>query len=122
MTPALIMAQGQAVMMAGFIELSLAGMSVLAVSSWRRAARGGLARNAFLGVRTPSTMRNEQSWTAANRAAARTAPLYAFFNAAMSAALFAAAWRGWRLVVAFLGGAGLFAFIGLLIWTAVMAA
>jgi hypothetical protein len=40
------------------------------------------------------------------------------FNAAMCAALFAAARRGWRLVVAFLGGAGLFAFIGLLIWTA----
>lgn len=114
-------AQLQALVMAGVIELVLAAMSVLVVGGCWRAARGGLERSAYVGLRTPSTMRNEQSWIAGNRAAARTAPLYLIFNAAASAGLIAAATRGWRLVVAFLGGAGLFVFIGVLICTAVVA-
>jgi SdpI/YfhL protein family len=114
-------AQLQALVMAGVIELILAAMSVLAVANWRRAAGDGLERNAYLGIRTPSTMHNEQSWIAGNSAATHTAPLYLLFNAATSAGFFAAAWHGWRLVVAFLGGAGLFAFIGLLIYSAVIA-
>jgi hypothetical protein len=114
-------AQIQALAMAGVIELVLVAMSVLVVAGCWRAARGGLERSAYVGLRTPSTMRNEQSWIAGNRAAARTAPLYLIFNAAASAALIAAASHGWRLVVAFLGGAGLFVFIGVLICSAVVA-
>jgi uncharacterized membrane protein len=116
-----VSAQGQAVLMATVIELVLAAMSVTVVVNWWRAARGGLERNAYIGLRTPSTLRNEQSWVTGNRAAARTAPLYLLFNAAMSAVLFAAAWHGWRLVVAFLGGGGFFVLIGLMICTAVIA-
>lgn len=113
--------RGQALMMAGFIEITMAAVSVLMVANWRRAAEGTLARNANVGVRTPSTLRSPEAWVAGNRAAVRTAPLYVFFNAAMCAGLLAAAVHGWRLVVAFIGGGGLFALIALMICTAVIA-
>jgi hypothetical protein len=113
--------QGQAFMMAGVVEFTLAAMSVLMiVISWR-VARGGLARNPYVGLRTPSTMRSDQAWIVGHRAAAHTAPLYLLFNTIMCASLGAAAWRGWRLVVAFIGGGGFFALIGLIICTAVIA-
>ena len=114
-------AQLQALVMAGVVELLLAAMSALVVVGSRRAARDGLARGTRGGVRTPSTMRNEQSWVAGNRAAARTAPVYVIFNVGASAALIAAARHGWRLMVAFMGGAGVLAFIGVLSVTAVVA-
>jgi SdpI/YfhL protein family len=111
----------QALLMAGFVGVTLAAISVVMIVNWARAARGGLARNPYLGVRTPSTLRSEQSWVAGNRAAVRTAPLYLLFNAAMCAALVAAALQGWRLAVAFIGGGGLFVLIALTICTAVIA-
>jgi SdpI/YfhL protein family len=112
--------RGQALMMAGFIEIALAAMSVLMVANWRRAARGKLARNAYVGVRTRSTLRSPEAWVAGNRAAVGTAPLYVLFNAAMCAGLLAAALHGWRLVIAFIGG-GFFALIALMVCTAVIA-
>jgi hypothetical protein len=96
-------AQLQALVIAGVIELVLAAMSVLVVAGCLRAARVGLERSVHVGLRTPSTMRNEQSWIVGNRAAARTAPLYLIFNTAARAALIAAARHGWRLAVAFIG-------------------
>jgi hypothetical protein len=107
-------------LMAGVIELLLAGFSVLVLVNWWRASHGDLARNAYVGLRTESTLRNAQSWAAGNRAAARTAPLYLVFHGGLSAALFAAAGHGWRVVVCFVGGAGLLILIGLLIYSAVV--
>ena len=112
--------RGQALMIAGFIETTLGAMSVLMVANWRRAARGKLVRNVYVGVRTPSTLRSPEAWVAGNRAAVRTAPLYVLFNAVMCAGLLAAALHGWRLVVAFIGG-GFCALIALMICTAVIA-
>ncbi|MDT5310630.1 MAG: hypothetical protein QOE48_6351 [Mycobacterium sp.] len=111
----------QAMLMAGFFGIALAAICVMMIVNWSRAARGSLARNPYFGVRTPSTLRSEQSWVAGNRAAVRTAPLYLIYNAAMCAGLAAAALHGWRLVVAFIGSGGLFALIGLMICTAVIA-
>jgi hypothetical protein len=113
--------QGQAFVMAGVVELALAAMSVVTIVTFRRVARGGLARNPYVGLRTPSTMRSDQAWIAGHRAAAHTAPLYLLFNTVMCVSLGAAAWRGWRLVVAVIGGAGFVALIGLMICTAVIA-
>jgi hypothetical protein len=111
----------QALLIAGFVGVTLAAISVAMIVNWSRATRGGLARNPYFGVRTPSTLRSEQSWVAGNRAAVRTAPLYLLFNAAICAALLVAALHGWRLVVAFIGGGGFFTLIGLMICTAVIA-
>ena len=111
----------QALFMAGCFGITLAAISVMMNVNWWRAARGRLARNPYLGVRTPSTLRSEQSWVAGNRAAVRLAPLYLLFNAATWAALVAVALRGWRLVVIFAGSGGLVALIALSICTAVIA-
>jgi SdpI/YfhL protein family len=120
MTPTQLEVQGQAIFIAALIELVLGGMSALLIVNWWRAARGDLARNPYLGIRTESTLRNEQTWVAGNRAAIRTAPLYLLFNAALAAALFPAAWHGWRLVICLVGGAGFVVLIGLMIWSAVV--
>jgi threonine/homoserine/homoserine lactone efflux protein len=118
----------QALVWAALIATTLAGISVLLVYSCWRASRGSLALaqpNGIgwrgNGIKTPSTLRSEQAWLTGNRAAARTAPLYVLFNAAVAAALFAAAWHGWRLVVVFIGGGGFFIWMGLVIWTSVVA-
>jgi SdpI/YfhL protein family len=111
----------QALLMAGIFGIALAGISVMMIVNWSRAARGGLGRNPYLGVRTPSTMRSEQSWVAGNRAAVRLAPLYLLFNIGMCAALVAVALPGWRLVVVFAGSGGLVGLIALSICTAVIA-
>jgi uncharacterized membrane protein len=113
--------QGQAMMMAGLFELILALMSGLMIFNWRRAARGTLDRNAYVGIRLPSTLRSQEAWVAANRVAFRSAPVYLLFNIGMCAALFVAAGNGWRLVVAFIGGVGLFVLIILLSCTAFFA-
>ena len=111
----------QALLMAGLFAITLAALSVLMIVNWSRAARGGLARNPYLGVRTPATLRSEQSWVAGNRAAVRLAPLWLLFNAATCAALVVLALHGWRLVVVAAGSGGLVALIALSLYTAVIA-
>jgi hypothetical protein len=66
----------QEMLIAGFFAIAEVAISVMLIANWSRAARGRLQRNPYFGVRTPSTLRNEQSWVAGNRAAARMAPLY----------------------------------------------
>lgn len=111
----------QALLMAGLFGLSLGAISVMMIVSWSRAARGRLARNPYVGVRTPSTLRSEQSWVAGNRAALRLVPLYLLVNAATFAALVVVGWQGWRLGVIFAGSGGLVALIMLSICAAVIA-
>lgn len=113
-------AKGQAIVTAGLFEGFLILVSAIVILNWWRAAHGGLQRNPHLGLRTPATLRNEDSWRAGNRAAARTAPWYLGFLTVEGAALFAAAGQGWRLVVALVGGAGVVVLIGLMIATAVV--
>jgi hypothetical protein len=113
--------QGQAIFMAGAIELILAFGSALMVVNWRRAARGTLDRNAYVGIRLPRPQRSREAWVAANRVAYRWAPLYALFNVGMCAGLVAAARHGWRLAVALIGGGGLFALFVLMSCTAFFA-
>ena len=111
----------EALGMAGFFGLGLAALSAVMIGNWSRAARGELARNPHLGVRTPSTLRSEQAWVAGNHAAVRTAPLYLLFNLATCAVLLAVALQGWRFVVVLVGSGGLVAFLALSICTAVIA-
>jgi hypothetical protein len=111
----------QALLMAGLFGTTLAAISGMMIVNWSRAARGALTRNPYLGVRTPSTLRSEQSWVAGNRAAVRLAPLYLLSDVATCAAMVAAALHGRRLVVIFAGSGGLVVLIALVICTAVIA-
>lgn len=111
----------QALWMAGLIGVTLVAITMMMVGNWRLAAQGKLPRNPYRGVRTPSTQRTELAWVAGNRAAVRFAPLFLLLDAATCAALIAAALRGWRLVVVFVGSGGFVAFVALSIWTAVVA-
>lgn len=110
-----------AIFIAASIELFLAFISALMVFNWRRAARGTLDRNAYVGIRLPRPTRSRAAWVAAHRVAYRWAPLYVLANLAMGAGLFAAASRGWRLAVTFIGGTGLFVLILLMCGTAFFA-
>ncbi|BDE13994.1 hypothetical protein MKCMC460_28540 [Mycobacterium sp. 20KCMC460] len=118
----------QALIWAVLISITLSGGSALVMFSCRRAAKGSLPLtepNGYgwrgNGIKTPSTLRSEQTWRAGNGAAARLAPMYVLFNLAVVAALVAAAARGWRLIVAMIGGTAFVAWICLLIVTAVVA-
>jgi hypothetical protein len=53
--------QGQAIFVAGAIELILAFGSALMVVNWRRAARGTLDRNAYVGIRLPRPLRSREA-------------------------------------------------------------
>lgn len=109
--------QGQALFGAGLLEFFFILVSVAMIVNYRRAARGTLDRNAYVGVRIPIPGRSREAWQAADRIATRSMPIYVLFNAAVCAGLFAAAWHGWRVVVAFGGGAALFALFMLMAWT-----
>lgn len=115
MSPAAI--QGQAIFWAGCLELLFVLMSALMIVNYRRAARGRLDRNAYVGIRIPMPQRSRQAWEAADRVAVRSAPFYMLFNIIMCTGLFTAAWHGWRFVVFLIGGAGLFAITTLMTWT-----
>lgn len=116
MSPAAI--QVQAILWAGCLELLFVLMSVLVIVNYRRAARGTLDRNAYVGIRIPMPQRSRQAWQAADRVALRSTPWYVVFNAIMCTGLFTAAWHGWRFVVCLIGGAGFFAITMLMTWTA----
>jgi hypothetical protein len=113
--------QGQALFMAGVIELIVALGSALMVVNWRRAARGTRDRNAYVGIRLPRPLRSREAWVAANRVAYRSAPLYVLLNVATCAGLLAAAEHWGRLAVAFIGGGGFVALFILMSCTAFFA-
>jgi hypothetical protein len=109
--------QGQAIFWAVLVELLVALMSMSMIANYRRAAHGTLDRNAYVGIRISMPRRSRDAWQAAHRVAVRSTPLYVIVNAALCAALFTAAWHGWRLVVALTGGAGFAVLILLMTWT-----
>ena len=64
--------------------------AVIIVTS-RRAASGKLARNHYVGIRTPSTMRSDAAWVAGHRAATRLSPAVLVITAIVCAAVLWAA-------------------------------
>jgi hypothetical protein len=120
MTHAHFEAQSQAMIAAGLIVCVFLALSGFVIVSCWRAGRDEVGHVRHSGMHTQATMRSQEAYIAGNRAAARTAPLHVVFNVVMSAALFAAAWHGWRAAVGFIGGAGVVGLIGVLICTAVV--
>lgn len=64
-----------AVVLAVMFAVTYVGLTALMVGVTTRAASGRLARNQWVGIRTPSTMGSDQAWVAGHRAATRSTPL-----------------------------------------------
>ena len=88
----------------------------------RLAANGKLPRNQWAGIRTPSTMRSEQAWVAAHRAALRLTPLYLIITAVGCAALgWAALYASTPGVILAVGAGGFAALLAGLICATIIA-
>jgi hypothetical protein len=68
--------RGQMMVIAVTAALLLIAVDVVIIATTRRAASGRLARNQWVGIRTPSTMSSDQAWVAGHQAAGRLTPLY----------------------------------------------
>lgn len=63
--------------------------AVFVATAWA-AGTGRLKRNQLVGIRTPASMRSDQAWVAAHRAALRLTPLYLLIGAVVAIALVSA--------------------------------
>jgi hypothetical protein len=109
-----------AVMAALFAAVPIFGTGLTSYQYWR-VVQGRLGRNQYVGLRTPSTMRNDAAWLAAHRAALRLNGWTLLVTAGSCAALWAAALHGSTTIVVLLGILGLAAFLTVIIVVAVVA-
>ena len=107
-----------AAVVCGAIPLFINGLIVF--QSWR-VVEGHLTRNPYYGIRTPSTIKNDEAWTAAHRAALRLTPWLLFGIAATWAGLGAAALSESTIIVILVGIVGFIAALALTIYTVVIA-
>lgn len=96
-------------------------MVAVLISVNRRGASGRLRRNPSTGIRTKATMRSDEAWVAGHRAALRLTPLYLIVLAAMLTAMLVATLAASTGVAILVGVSGLFSFVPLAIYTAVVA-
>jgi hypothetical protein len=108
-----------AFLVAGLFVVVQSSLSVALTRNWSRAAAGRLQRNEYFGIRTPSTLRSEQTWVAGNRAALRLLPLFLVTNGVTVVALFAAAASASTLTVVVIGTLCFVIFFALTIYAAV---
>ena len=99
------------------IGVVMLGMGVLLWWMARAAAAGRLARNALVGIRTPSTMASDEAWLAAHQRAERPTRAAAVASAAVAAACLVPMPEA-ALVTVVLGGAAVI--LGLVIRAAVV--
>lgn len=85
------------VIVAGIFIVAFVVLVVVMSAVVYRASTGALARNQWTGIRTPSTMRSDQAWVTAHRAARRLIPLYALWAVVADAALVVAVVRAWSV-------------------------
>jgi hypothetical protein len=82
----------QMIAIAATAALLLIVVDAVIILTTRRAASGRLARNQWVGIRSPSTMRSDAAWVAGHQAAQRLTPLYLLITVAACAGL------GWAAV------------------------
>ncbi|MBN3510958.1 SdpI family protein [Mycolicibacterium septicum] len=98
------------------------GLTILMAGVTSRAASGSLARNQWVGIRTPSTMHSDHAWIAGHRAAHRLVPLYVVSAVVACAALLVGALRAFSIGAIMFIGIALFAtFICISIYVAIAA-
>ncbi|MGV0594194.1 SdpI family protein [Mycolicibacterium porcinum] len=98
------------------------GLTILMASVTSRAASGRLARNQWVGIRTPSTMRSDNAWVAGHRAAHRLVPLYVLNAVVACAALLVGVLCEFSVGGIMFIGIGLFAaFTGISVYVAIAA-
>jgi hypothetical protein len=93
---------------------------LIVFQSWR-VVGGHLERNPYYGIRTPSTIKNDEAWMAAHRAALRLTRWLVLGIVATWAGLWAAALSESTIIVILLGIVGLIAALALSIYTVVIA-
>lgn len=114
--------RSQALLLAGYWAFLPILITVVLIVLASRAANGRLARNQWVGIRTPSTMRSDQAWKAGHAAALRMAPLFVIVTVVICVALFAAAlYASTTKVVVFIGFGSLAVLLVLLIYSALVA-
>jgi uncharacterized membrane protein len=114
--------RSQALLLAGYWAFVPILATVLLIVLASRAANGRLARNQWVGIRTPSTMKSDRAWMAGHRAALRMAPLFVLVTVAICVALFAAAiYAPTTKIVVIIGFASLAVVLILLVWSAIVA-
>lgn len=114
--------RSQALLLAGYWAFLPILITVVLIVLASRAANGRLARNQWVGIRTPSTMRSDQAWKAGHAAALRMAPLFVIVTVVICVALFAAAlYASTTKVVVFIGFGSLAVLLILLIYSALVA-
>lgn len=77
--------------------ITFVGLAALMAVITHRGSNGALARNQWVGIRTPSTMRSDRAWIAGHGAAHRLTPLYAMWAAAAGAVLLFAMLHTWSI-------------------------
>jgi hypothetical protein len=107
-----------AAVVCALVPLFMNGLIVY--QSWR-VVGGHLERNPYFGIRTPSTIKNDEAWMAAHRAALRLTPWLVLGIVATWAGLWAAALSESTIIVILVGIVGLIAALALTIYTVVIA-
>jgi uncharacterized membrane protein len=114
--------RSQALLLAGYWAFLPILITVVLIVLASRAANGRLARNQWIGIRTPSTMRSDQAWKAGHAAALRMAPLFVIVTVVICVALFAAAlYASTTKAVVLIGFGSIAVVLVLLIYSALVA-
>jgi uncharacterized membrane protein len=104
--------------MAVFMAVTFAFLAFVLIAVDWAAASGRLRRNQWVGIRIPSTMRDDRAWVAGHRAALRLMPLHLLTGVALVIAVLCAPTVGGVHLVG-IGGAVVFVVVAVV--TGIMA-
>ena len=110
--------EAERLVLASFIAVTFVFLTALMIAIDWAAATGRLRRNQFVGIRTPSTMRSNQTWVAGHRAALRLTPLHLVTGVSLLIGVFSAqTFAGLNLI----GVCGAVVFVVVAVFTGIVA-